>query len=140
MNPEVPFALKTIKAPYKCVVLIERDVTSEFRQEVSETLVQTGCRYMMAWGKDCSLWDDSVDLADLKRFDYGEIPPEHFVMTTWHTEDKLSDVFEFAKHNAALTYDDVELHRCLVLDISAASREVQIREIYERSGREETQV
>src|SRR3546814_2317896 len=50
-------------APYRAVVIIEAPVTAEWRSLVSAWLVKSGCLYMMAWGPDCSLWDDSVDYA-----------------------------------------------------------------------------
>lgn len=138
MAPDGPFAWNVVEAPYKAVVLIEREVSEDVRWEVSKALVATGCRYMMAWGLDCSLWDDSVDYADLERFDYGDIPPEHFVMTSWHTKDTLEEVLEFARKNATLSYDDVALTRCLVLDFSAVPREGKIQALFEMAGKDET--
>ena len=49
---------------FRTVVVVEAEVTSEWREKVSAWLVESGCLYMMAWGRDCSLWDDSVDYAN----------------------------------------------------------------------------
>jgi hypothetical protein len=49
-----------------------------------------GCLYMMAWGIDCSIRDDAVDWANISDFDFKPIPPERFVMTTWHAPAKRS--------------------------------------------------
>src|SRR5262249_29202922 len=86
--------------PFKGIVVIEDDVTSEWQASVSDWLVRNGCRYMMAWGHGCSEWDDSVDLASLDCFGYGETPEDKFVMTTWHNKETLEDVFWFATHAA----------------------------------------
>lgn len=70
--------------PFKAVVIIEELVSTSYQNLVSRRLVNHGCRYMLAWGLKCSEWDDSVDHANLEKFDYGDIPDEDFVMTTWH--------------------------------------------------------
>src|SRR5262245_34396577 len=72
------------RAPFKAVVVIDSDVTPAWQTQVSEWLVRSGCRYMMAWGRKCSDWDTSVDQASLAIFGYGKIPESEFVMTTWH--------------------------------------------------------
>ncbi|WP_428512384.1 DUF7684 family protein [Roseovarius sp.] len=130
VDPTAPVALPRIDPPYKCVVLIERQVSAEARWQVSKDLVATGCRYMLAWGLDCSLWDDSVDMASLEQFGYDDVLPEHFVMTTWHSDETLREVLHFAKWHATQSYDDVALDRCMILDFSAAPREPEIRALY----------
>lgn len=78
---------------------------------------------MMAWGNECSSWDDSVDIANLEEFNFDEIPEAKFVMTTWHEKVPLKEVFWFAKHNAF--HPTVDLENTLILDISSANREKQ---------------
>ncbi len=72
---------------------------------------------MMAWGEDCASWDDSVDLANLEGFDFGEIPDDEFVMTTWHENEPLRQVFWFAKEVA--NHPAVKLDNFLILHIGA---------------------
>lgn len=127
------FQLPPSFAPYKCVILIERTVSAAFREAVSRKLVETGCLYAMAWGEDCSLWDDSVDHAVLDRFGYGDIPDAQFVLTTWHENDPIEDVFFFARCVAMLSYADVELSNLLALDIAPSEREDEIRKVFDRS-------
>ncbi|MCU7842060.1 MAG: hypothetical protein KZQ82_00025 [Candidatus Thiodiazotropha sp. (ex Lucinoma annulata)] len=86
--------------PYQAVVVIEEKVSSEWQEEVSEWLVETGCLYMMAWGLNCSSWDDSVDMANLKKFNYEKVPESEFVLTTWHENEPLKEVFFYSKNNA----------------------------------------
>ena len=64
-----------------------------------------------------------MDNANLEEFDYEEIPEEKFVMTTWHENESLKEVFWFAKNNAF--HPAVELRNTLILDITTASREEQ---------------
>lgn len=87
----------------------------------------------MAWGIDCSLWDDSIDEANIAKFFPKSVPADQFVMTTWHSDESIDDVFFYAKHNALLSYDDVELEDLLVVDIGLHPREDEIREVFERS-------
>jgi hypothetical protein len=86
--------------PFKAIVVVEDDVTPEWQATVSDWLVRSGCRFMMAWGRRCSEWDDSVDLANQDCFGLGEIPDDEFVMTTWHDQETLEDTFWFAVHAA----------------------------------------
>ncbi|MFN7164574.1 MAG: hypothetical protein ACK4P2_07115 [Hyphomonas sp.] len=83
--------------PFKAVVIIEAPVTQAWQQEVSEWLVRSGCLYMMAWGENCSAWDTSVDVANLEVFDFGDIPEDDSVMTTWHEEESLADTFWYSE-------------------------------------------
>lgn len=81
---------------FKAIVVVEDDVTPAWCDTVSDWLVHGGCRYMMAWGRECSVWDDSIDHANLRQFDYGNIPDDDCVMTTWHENDSLREVFCFS--------------------------------------------
>ena len=108
-------------APFKCVVVIEDTIQPERRTEISEWLVKSGCLYMMAWGPDSSTWDDSVDQANLDVVGYQEIPESKFVMTTWHDNEPLSEVFWFCKRGAI--HPAVELETVLLLHLSNESRQ-----------------
>src|SRR5689334_494931 len=100
LKPESDLPNVSPLAPFRCVVIIEEIVTPEWQAKVSSWLVKSGCLYMMAWGKECGTWDDSVDYANLERFNHGDIPDENFVMTTWHADETLIEVFWFSKHSA----------------------------------------
>ena len=65
--------------PFKAIVVIEDRPTPEWETQASKWLVDSGCLYMMAWGEDCSSWDDSVDWANLETFDFGDIPDDEDV-------------------------------------------------------------
>ena len=101
-------------APFRAVLLIEAPVTGAWQSSVSRWLVDSGCLYAMAWGHDCASWDDAIDIANLEQFDWGDIPEDHFVMTTWHANQSLADAFSFCKrfaiHRAMQLRNTVLLH------------------------------
>ena len=102
--------------PFKAVLVIEQPVAAEWQALVSKWLVQSGCLYMMAWGHDCSSWDDSVDYANLSAFNFEEIPGDAFVMTTWHAEEPLREALWFAAHNAF--HPTMPLNHTVIVHIS----------------------
>ena len=83
---------------------------------------------MVAWGENCSSWDDSVDMANLEQFEFKEIPEDRFVMTTWHSDEPLSEALWFAKHSAI--HPTVALHHTLLLHISAENSEHELMGAY----------
>lgn len=83
---------------------------------------------MMAWGRACSSWDDSVDAAILEQFKYNNVPEERFVMTTWHESAPLSEVFWFSKNNAF--HPTVKLLSTLLVHVSSKDREGEFRAAY----------
>ena len=107
--------------PYKCVVVIDEQVSEKRQTEISRWLVDTGCLYMMAWGINCSSWDDSVDLANLEKFNFSEVPEGSFVMTTWHENEPLSAAFEHCKY--AAHHHVFELSNTIILHLSDRVKE-----------------
>ena len=86
----------------------------------------------MASGIDCTLWDDSVDFAHLEIHDWGDIPDDQFVMTTWHDDETLSDVFWNA--NMAIFHPpEVSINHLVILDITDKARENEMRELFIKS-------
>ena len=115
--------------PFSAVVVITAEVTPQWRHVVSEWLVKEGCLCMMAWGNDCSLWDDSVDVANLEAHNWEDIPDGRSVMTTWHDDEPLSDVFWNANlsnfHPPNTSFDHL-----VILDITHDAREHQMRDLF----------
>ena len=70
------------------------------------------------------MWDDAIDFANLANFDFGEIPKNDFVMTTWHENEKLQEVFWFAKNVAQHPF--VELNRAVLIHIGEKSRQTEL--------------
>lgn len=109
-----------VKSPFAAVVVIDTKVRPEWRHMVSEWLVEKGCLYMLAHGNDCSLWDDSVDWVLLEAWDFKDIPEDKFIMTTWHEDDSLEEVFSFAR-NTLHFYPLIK--NIIILDIADNPRE-----------------
>ncbi len=110
--------------PFRAIILIEQSVTSSWQSIVSDWLVQSGCLFMMAWGIDCSSWDDSVDCANLSAFNFGEIPDESLVMTTWHEGETISEVLWFAKNHAR--HPAVTLEHTVIIHVAANERKAEL--------------
>ena len=115
-------------SPFRAVVIIDAQVGTEWQGKVSDWLLQSGCLYMMAWGPDCTTWDDSVDIANLEAFGYGDIPGDRDVLTTWHNDQSLGEVFDFCKRHAR--HPVVELSRVLLVHIALQSDEVGVLGAY----------
>lgn len=79
---------------------------------------------MMAWGTDCSQWDDSVDMAILEEFDFGEIPDDRFVMTTWHDKESMNHFFWFA--GQVHQFSTSPLDRTILIHVSEHPREAEL--------------
>lgn len=114
---------------FRAVVIIERPVSAAWQARISDWLVRSGCLYMMAWGDNCSAWDDSVDIAKLEHFDYGDIPEDRDVMTTWHTEDSLDEVLSFAKRLAS--HPVIDLPQIVLVHISTVCKELEFLQAYD---------
>lgn len=105
--------------PFKCVLISELETTDNQKLEVCEWLLNAGCLYLMAWGKECSLWHDHMDEVHITAFNYQDIPGEHLVMTTWHPNESIRDVLRFAKY--AATHGCTTLENLLILDLKNCS-------------------
>ena len=113
----------SVMSPFAAIVAIDTKVTPEWRHKVSEWLVENGCLYMMAHGDECSLWDDSVDWANIEAYDFEDIPDDNLVMTTWHEDESLEEVLWFAL--TSVDFYPLVKHM-IILDISTSSREREI--------------
>ncbi len=114
--------------PFRAVVVVEDSVEANRQSEISKWLVESGCLYMMAWGNDCGSWDDSVDIANLEGFDDAEIPDDRFVMTTWHAEETIAEVFWFCKHSAF--HPTIDISNDMILHLSPESRRRKLTDDY----------
>jgi hypothetical protein len=114
--------------PTRALVMLDTSVEPLWQGEISRWLTRIGCLYMLAWGVECSSWDDAVDDANLEAFDYGDIPRDREVLTTWHADDSMQDYLWFAKHSAV--HHAVELTRTLILHIGPTPRERELLAAY----------
>lgn len=115
-------------APFRAVVIIDTQVTPEWQAKVSAWLVRSGSLYVQSWGQDCSAWDDSVDMANIEQFDFGDIPEDQSVVTTWHANESLSEVFDYCKRHAI--HPTVELSHTVLLHIVEQDNAAHMIETY----------
>ncbi|QTN19543.1 hypothetical protein HZ989_00145 [Brevundimonas sp. AJA228-03] len=114
--------------PFKAVLVLQQAVANDWQDQVSEWLVRSGCLYMMAWGVECSSWDDSVDWANHIVTGLDDVPDDQFVMTTWHDDEPLAEVFWYAGFTAH--HPMVSLEHVAIIDIGPTNREVEMLEAY----------
>src|SRR5262245_20329625 len=100
LRPEAEITALQVPAPFKAIVVLESPASDRWRESVCQGLANTGCLYAMTWGIECEKWHDAIDEANLKKFDYGDIPENHFIITTWHDKEPIEEVFCFAQHSA----------------------------------------
>jgi hypothetical protein len=120
----LPFADVSGWAPFLAIVVLDASYSPDWQNVASEWLVDSGCLYMMAWGPNCSSWDDSVDWVNIERFEGRDIPDASFVMTTWHDREPIEEVFWFAGH--AANHWEVELRNTLIVDVSESDRATEM--------------
>lgn len=90
--------------------------SDDWLNRIAEWIVATGSLYVVAWGVECEKWHDSVDWAVLELFNFGDIPDERFVMTTWHSDQAISEAFWYAGHCA--THLDVDLTETIIIHVA----------------------
>lgn len=115
-------------SPYRAVVIIDAQVRADWQWKVSDWLIASGCLYMMAWGPDCTTWDDSVDIANLEAFDFEDVPDDRFVYTSWHNDQTLGEVFYFCKRHAR--HPAVALPHVVLLHVAEQGDEARMLGAY----------
>ena len=125
----------TITGPFQAILVVEADVTAEWQDRVADWLIQSGCRYVMAWGRRCEEWHDSIDYSNLRAFDFGEIPDDDLVMTTWHAQEPLKDVFWFSEHAAA--HPTLSLEMACIVHIAPTERSAELLEMFHGAQNED---
>jgi hypothetical protein len=129
LPPEALLPVPPFSEPFRAVVAAEVTVSAKWMSAVSEWLMRSGCMYAMAWGPQGTNWDTAIDEANLEKNNFGEIPEDKFVMTTWHDNESLEEVFWFCKNISY--HSTVALHRTLLLHISAVPTEYAFLQRYD---------
>ena len=117
-----------ICGPFRALIVSEVKVAQEWRNGIAEWLLDSGCLYVVAWGAECEDWHDTVDWTNLERFDFGDVPDDKFVMTTWHPDDPLSEAMWFAGQCAF--HPDIELGETVILHIASEARKAEMMDAY----------
>lgn len=121
----------TWPTPFIAVLVLEQAVAADWQAEISRWLVASGCLFALAWGVECSSWDTSIDMANLETFDFGEVPDESFVMTTWHDDEPLEEALWYAKYNAFHPVAELDHH--VLVHVAPAARPAELIENFCRA-------
>ena len=109
---------------FKVVVVADAEVAEMTMWENSRTLIESGCLYALCWGQDCEAWHDAIDDAYLEATNYEDVPEDKQVVSTWHEDEDLEEVFWFARHRAV--HPAHELRETLILHIADAPRREEL--------------
>lgn len=99
-------------------------ITAEEQELLSDQIVAGGCRYAVCAGYKCSTWDDSIDVADLRRNDW-KVRDDNFVMTSWHENETLEDIVSFFLNDTSFDYFTATNMLVLVLGNSKMLEEIK---------------
>ncbi|MCT9979349.1 hypothetical protein M2R48_13495 [Acinetobacter sp. I-MWF] len=112
--------LELPQEPYIVVLAIHNNnVTNDWRNQCSDWIVKSKqCYWALAWGHECSIWDDALDYSYLEFCNY-DLPEDddYNFMTTWHENQTLEDVIEFAESIPVDTLPQQTLYEIVVLNI-----------------------
>ena len=112
---------------FKSILILEKHDSVE-QQEFCRWLCEVGCRYAMTFGLNCENWHDAIDESLLEKFEFGDIPDDEFIMTTWHNDESLEDVIFFAKH--AATHPSLDLERLVVFHFGESDLHIHLETTY----------
>jgi len=118
-------------APFRAVVVIDAPYSASWQDQVRDWLVESGCLYMCAWGPGCASWDDSVDYAQIRKYPDGA-SEDDFVMTTWHENETLEEVFWYAGFCASHPFRRLDT---VIIDISTRHRADELLRCFEEAQR-----
>lgn len=116
---------------FRAAVVLDGEYSDDWQMDVSRWLVDSGCLYMMAWGPNCTTWDDSVDYAQILKHLPDEAPDNEFIMTTWHEDDSLEDVFWQMRSSAMDAWGRIE--NSLILHVGTCDREREFLALYDQA-------
>lgn len=131
LTPSAALPDIAIGATFKTIIIAELSTTAEWRFEVGKWLINHGCRFAFAWGEDCSAWDDDIDWADIDLQPAEEQSDEHLVMTTWHEDETLDEVFELAQ---IFKHPVCDIGNTLLLHIAASKNPESIIAQYAKAA------
>lgn len=112
---------------FKTILVADVEVQETTMWDVSRWLIESGCLYALTWGIDCEAWHEALDDAYLEAINYEDVPAAQALISTWHEDEDLEEVFWFAKHRAAHPAD---LQETLILHIADTQRREELEAQY----------
>lgn len=99
-----PEALPFAGTPFSVLLVMDgRDVAEhEFRawNTFARRAADQGMAYFSAWGPACERLHDLMDETVVGWEVIEENPAPHFIMTTWHDDEDLTETLRFLQHDA----------------------------------------
>ncbi|WP_431265278.1 DUF7684 family protein [Roseateles chitinivorans] len=132
VDPDAALPVLGMTAPFRAVIVAELPVTNSQQNRISDWLVAQGCLYAMAWGVNASSWDDAIDWAAIAKTDFAQVSEGALVLTTWHDDETLSEVFDFAIRCAS--HPAAPLNELIIVHVAGASDPERIQAAYPRSA------
>ena len=102
IDTDPAFELQFDSEAYPCLIFANQPTSIEFKSDVAERLIDTGCMYMVCGGLECELWHDIIDEVIVELKIDGNLDQSSLIMTTWHTEATMEDLaffFTYVTHN-----------------------------------------
>jgi len=128
LSPNSPLPDISFISPFRSVVVIEDDVTSDWQSLVCSWLVKSGCLYLIPWGRDSSTWDEPIEDAMMDEFTGEDSPDDKSIIFMGGYNESLREVFWFSKNRAF--HPAVELKNTLILHIASENRELELLWVY----------
>lgn len=125
LAPESGLPHLTEGSAFRAIIIADSQTSSAWRGKVSQWLAATECCYLQAWGVACEQWHDAMDDAIVS---YDKSFADKLVITTWHADETLEDVFWFAKHCAS---HPVHTLQCtLLIHVAETDKREELRLAY----------
>ena len=118
--------------PFKAAVIIEQDCGKEWRAALCKWIVHSGCLSASTWGTSCEVWHDEIDHVNLSDFDWGDIPGDAFVLTSWHDHGELSEALFFVAE--CVEHPHVPLEVAIIIHISEEERKAELLAAFEKAS------
>lgn len=88
---DVPLVLESVSTNYCLFLAIDASLTDdEAMRRMAKSFLERGIAYFCVWGPNCERVHDQFDLERKPREPKGQT-----VMTTWHSDESLSDALWF---------------------------------------------
>lgn len=111
------------------IIVADLPFSVERRVAVARWLYRENCRWMAAWGVECSKWDDALDDAEIEQWPDGA-PENQTIVTTWHDVEGLDEVFWFIGTQAS-TFDDQDFSHFVIVHLSSSDKSDELTQRFE---------
>lgn len=111
--------------PIAAVVIIEISNWSDrWQRHVCKWLLDSHVHYVMIWGNSCADWHDRVDDEFIITHPTDDLSDTELVMTAWHDDETLDEVFWFARN--AAHHPEYEFSDLLIVHLSVTRNEPEM--------------